>query len=179
VAEAVAVALGDAGDRYLAAYVVPTAGTPSPGTTALRDHVARELPGFMVPSAFVMLEALPLTPNGKLDRKALPAPDREHSALSSEFVAPETEVEQMLAEIWREVLEVERVGIYDSFFDLGGQSLKAMRVLSAVRDMFQVDLPVRALLEAPTIHGLAESIARALMAELDEETLAEVMAEMG
>jgi len=178
VAEAVAVALGEIADRYLVAYVVAAEGHEAPSAQALRDHLARELPAFMVPSVFVPLEALPLTPNGKLDRKALPVPDRESAAVAAEFVAPETEVEKMLAEIWCEVLEVERVGIYDSFFDLGGQSLKATRVLSAVRELFHVDLPVRALLEAPTIYGLSQAIAKALMEGVDEETLAAVMAEM-
>jgi len=84
----------------------------------------------------------------------------------------------MLAAIWREVLGVDEIGIYDGFFDLGGHSLKAMRVLSRVREAFQVDLPVRALLEAPTIAGLEEAIARALMEEAGEEAVAEILAEM-
>ncbi|HEX9732895.1 MAG TPA: phosphopantetheine-binding protein, partial [Thermoanaerobaculia bacterium] len=133
---------------------------------------------FMVPQTIVVLEALPLTPNGKVDRKALPAPEADQAVHDRRFVAPETEVEEMLAAIWREVLGVDEIGIYDGFFDLGGHSLKAMRVLSRVREAFQVDLPVRALLEAPTIAGLEEAIARALMEEAGEEAVAEILAEI-
>jgi amino acid adenylation domain-containing protein len=176
VREAVVVARADAaGDQQIVAYVAAGAELDA---GALRRALGDTLPAFMVPQTIVVLEALPLTPNGKVDRKALPAPEADQAVHDRRFVAPETEVEEMLAAIWREVLGVDEIGIYDRFFDLGGHSLKAMRVLSRVREAFQVDLPVRALLEAPTIAGLEEAIARALMEEAGEEAVAEILAEI-
>ena len=107
----------------------------------------------MVPSAFVFLDSLPLTPNGKLDRKALPAPDQSRPELDDTFAAPRTPVEEILANIWAEVLKLDKVGIHDNFFQLGGHSLLATQVVSRVRDAFKLDLPLRTLFEAPTIHG--------------------------
>ncbi|HEU4559698.1 MAG TPA: amino acid adenylation domain-containing protein, partial [Longimicrobium sp.] len=137
-----------AGDTRLVAYVVG-----APGADALRAHVGRSLPEYMVPSAFVFLDALPLTPNGKLDRKALPAP--ELASAEEKYVAPRTPVEEVLAEIWAEVLRLERVGVTESFFELGGHSLLATRVVSRVREVFGVELPLRALFEGPTVAELA------------------------
>ncbi|HEY7768546.1 amino acid adenylation domain-containing protein, partial [Longimicrobium sp.] len=136
------------GEKRLVAYVV---GGMEAG--AAREHLLRELPEYMVPSAFVFLDALPLTPNGKLDRKALPAPD--FTPAEERYVAPRTPVEEVLAEIWAEVLRLERVGVEDSFFELGGHSLLATRVVSRVRDVFAVELPLRALFEGPTVAELA------------------------
>ncbi|HEX7238686.1 MAG TPA: amino acid adenylation domain-containing protein, partial [Longimicrobiaceae bacterium] len=124
------------------------------GAEELRAHVGRELPSYMVPSAFVVLEALPLTSNGKLDRHALPAP--EWSGV--EYVAPRTVVEEVLAGIWGEVLGTPRVGTRESFFELGGHSLLATQVVSRVRKAFGVELPLRVLFEAPTVTGLAERL---------------------
>jgi acyl carrier protein len=112
----------------------------------------------MVPSAFVMLEKLPLTANGKVDRKSLPAPGPERPELESTFTAPHTKTEQKLAKIWRDVLKVEQVGVGDNFFELGGHSLLATQVISRVRDVFQVELPLRNLFETPTIGELAATI---------------------
>ena len=122
---------------------------------ALRAFARQRLPEYMVPSAFVTLEALPLTPNGKVDRKALPAPDGERSALPSTFVAPRTPVEQRLADIWSEVLGVERSACSDDFFELGGHSLLATQVLSRVRDAFGVELPLRRCSRRPPSQRLA------------------------
>jgi len=105
---------------------------------ALRMRLRRQLPDYMVPSAFVRLDALPLTPNGKVDRKALPEP--EERAESADFVAPRTPAEEVIAQIWVEVLKLERIGINDNFFELGGHSLLAMRMMARVRESFQVDL---------------------------------------
>ncbi|WP_164021874.1 non-ribosomal peptide synthetase, partial [Pyxidicoccus trucidator] len=158
VRQAVVVAREDSpGDKRLVAYVVPPSGAQSPSTTDVRDFLKRRLPEYMVPSAFVALEALPLTFNGKLDRKALPAPDGALSA-SSEYVAPRNETEQRLAALWSEVLRVERVGIHDNFFTLGGHSLLATQVISRIRTSFGVDLPISALFESPTLEALAASI---------------------
>ncbi|HEX9939641.1 MAG TPA: AMP-binding protein, partial [Longimicrobium sp.] len=142
------VARADAGEQRLVAYVVGGAEAE-----ALRAHVRRSLPEYMLPSAFVFLDALPLTPNGKLDRKALPAP--ELASAEETYVAPRTPVEEVLAGIWAEVLRLERVGVEDSFFELGGHSLLATRVISRVRDVFAIELPLRALFEGPTVAELA------------------------
>jgi amino acid adenylation domain-containing protein len=174
VAEAVVVVRGEGGDRRLVGYVAAGAGG-SPEIAALRSFLGGRLPGYMVPDALEVLDALPRTPNGKVDRKALPAPAGGRAGVSGEFVAPETEVEQMLAAMWREVLDVDRVGIHDSFFELGGHSITAHRLLVRVREEFGVDVPVHELFARPTVAGLALAIAEALMAAADEDTLAEVM----
>lgn len=158
----------------LVAYLAVDAEPPE--TSELRSFLGANLPAYMVPQAFVQLPELPLTPNGKIDRKALPEP--QWAAGQDEFVAPSTVVEEILAEIWQEVLGVERIGIHDSFFELGGHSLLATRVLSRVQESFGVDLPIRSLLESPTLLGLSEAIAEQLLAETDEDTLAALMAEM-
>ena len=161
-------------EPVLVAYLAT--GTATLESSEIRTFLAAKLPAYMVPQAFAQLPELPLTPNGKIDRKALPEPQMDGSG--ADFVAPSTAVEEMLVDIWREVLGVERIGIHDSFFDLGGHSLLATRVLSRVQESFGVDLPIRSLLEAPTVYGLAEAIAEHLMAGVDEETLAALMAEM-
>jgi acyl carrier protein len=130
----------------------------------LRAHLRRSLPEHMVPAAFVVLEALPLTPNGKLDRKALPAPELASS--EEKYVAPRTPTEEVLAGIWAEVLRLERVGVKESFFSLGGHSLLATRVVSRVRELFGVELPLRALFEAPTVAELAVRVEEMRRAEL-------------
>jgi acyl carrier protein len=112
----------------------------------------------MAPSAFVILHALPLTPTGKLDRQALPAPEQTRPALEQSFVAPRTPVEETLASIWAGVLKLDKVGIHDNFFDLGGHSLLGTQLISRIRDAFKLDLPLRNLFEAPTIDGLAQRV---------------------
>ncbi|HYO72515.1 MAG TPA: amino acid adenylation domain-containing protein, partial [Archangium sp.] len=173
VREAVVVVRQDSGDKRLVAYVVPTSPRP-PGegrgegsasldldTADLRTFLKQSLPEYMVPSAFVSLEALPLTPNGKVDTKALPAP--EASALqSATYVAPRNELEQRLAGIWAQVLHLERVGLHDHFFELGGHSLLGTQVVARIRSAFQVELPLRALFEAPTVAALAARLGSAL-----------------
>jgi amino acid adenylation domain-containing protein len=148
-----------AGTANLVAWV---AAAPGQEITAaeLRATVALKLPASMVPAAFVLLPALPRTANGKIDRQALPNP---MAAPTATFVAPGTVVEERLAAIWAEVLQVERVGIHDDFFELGGHSLAANRVLSRVCSAFQVKLPLRDLLETPTVAGLELAIARELL----------------
>ncbi|HLL45477.1 MAG TPA: amino acid adenylation domain-containing protein, partial [Longimicrobiaceae bacterium] len=137
------------GEQRLVAYVVGDVDAD-----ALREHLRRSLPEYMVPAAFVGLDRLPLTPNGKLDVRALPAPD----FAAEGQVAPRTPAEEVLAGIWTEVLGVERVGRHDDFFELGGHSLLATRVVSRVRTVFGVELPVRALFEGPTVAELAEHV---------------------
>jgi amino acid adenylation domain-containing protein len=157
VREAVALAREDSpGEKRLAAYIVPGDGAVQAGE--LRDFLKRKLPEYMVPSAFVFLGSLPLTPNGKVDRKALPAPDQGRPELGEGYVVPRTPREELLAKTWAEVLQLEKVGVHDNFFDLGGHSLLATQVISRLRDAFHVDLPLRALFEHPTVAGLAERI---------------------
>jgi amino acid adenylation domain-containing protein len=143
---------GEVGDPRLVAYYT---GDPA-GAAVLRAHLAERLPEYMVPAAFVHMDALPVNPNGKLDRKALPAP--ELAPEDETYVAPRTPVEEVLAGIWAEVLGVERVGVEESFFDRGGHSLLATRVVSRVRELFGVDLPLRALFEGPTVAQLAARV---------------------
>jgi hypothetical protein len=109
----------------------------------------------MIPSAFVFLDSLPLTPNGKVDRKALPAPDQRARELDGQYQPPQTPTQAMLAGIWAEVLNVDRVGIRDNFFDLGGHSLLATQVIARMRRLLATELPVRAIFEAPTIEAFA------------------------
>ncbi|NEQ78179.1 MAG: non-ribosomal peptide synthetase, partial [Okeania sp. SIO2C9] len=143
----------------------------------LREYLESRLPEYMLPSGYVVLSQLPLTPNGKLDRKALPAPDFANS-LSTEYVAPETETEKVLAEIWREVLGIEQIGIHDNFFDLGGHSLMATQVLSRVRLAFGIDIPLTTLFESSTIAKLAENLVEEQLEQVDSNILEQILAEV-
>jgi amino acid adenylation domain-containing protein/non-ribosomal peptide synthase protein (TIGR01720 family) len=132
IAEAVVVAQQGAGYKRLVAYLVPEVGSTVPSTTALRELLARSLPDYMVPSAFVPLEALPLSPNGKLDRRALPAPDAGGTG-ESPYVPPSSPTEQALAGVWADVLGLDRVGVQDNFFALGGDSILSIQAVSRAR----------------------------------------------
>ncbi|RKG94218.1 amino acid adenylation domain-containing protein, partial [Corallococcus sp. CA053C] len=145
------------GDQRLVAYVVPESPCDA---SELRTFLQQKLPEYMVPSAFVALAAFPLTPNGKVDRKALPAPEAS-AARSEDYVAPTTATERRLAELWAQVLRVERIGRQDHFFELGGHSLLATQVVSRVRSAFGVELPLRALFEAPVLEQLAQRVEQA------------------
>ncbi|MGZ4122977.1 MAG: non-ribosomal peptide synthetase, partial [Tumebacillaceae bacterium] len=160
VREAVVIAREDVpGDKRLVAYaVLHEAGTAS--VSDIRHFLKDKLPEHLLPSNVVLLDQFPLTPNGKVDRRALPAPDASLQ-VESEYVAPRTETEQQLAEIWQEVLGASQVGIYDNFFELGGHSLMATQLLSRMRNTFEVELPLRILFEAPTVAELAVQIEQA------------------
>ncbi|MHC5933218.1 non-ribosomal peptide synthetase [Nostoc sp.] len=157
------------GDQRLVAYVLsePDA-TPIP--SELRSYLKQHLPEYMLPSAFVLMDALPLTTNGKVDRRALPAPDQTRPELQETFVAPSTPIQQMLAGIWAQILGLEKVGIHDDFFELGGHSLLATQVISQIRKVFQQELPLRCLFEQPTIARLAKGIEKATKAGNGLET---------
>ncbi|MEH2088948.1 amino acid adenylation domain-containing protein [Nostoc sp.] len=144
------------GDKRLVAYVVPQV-EESPTVPELRQFLKAKLPEYMVPSAFVLLESLPLTPNGKVDRRALPKPDLD-STLRELYVAPRTPTEEMLTQIWVQVLKLEQVGIHDNFFELGGHSLLATQLLSRIRNIFKIELPLRELFVAATVAELAKEI---------------------
>jgi acyl carrier protein len=161
VREAVVMAREDvAGQKRLIAYVVSEDEASPPSVNELRGFVKERLPEYMIPSAFVMLDKLPLTPNGKVDRRALPAPSQARPDLAQEFVAPRTPAEEVVAEIFTEVLSLKQVGVRDNFFELGGHSLLAMRVVSRVRDTFRTDLPLRVIFQEPTVEGLVGAVAR-------------------
>jgi amino acid adenylation domain-containing protein len=150
------------GESRIVAYVVPDAAVRDGGTALLRKHVAAALPEYMLPNLYVGLGALPLTGNGKLDRAALARPERERSA----GTPPRTEQESELCLLFAQTLGLERVGIDDDFFDLGGQSMLAMRLAARIRAQYGVDLPIRALFEAPTVAELAERLTE--LGELSE-----------
>jgi acyl-coenzyme A synthetase/AMP-(fatty) acid ligase len=141
------------GDQRLVAYVVARGEAP-PAVGELTQHLSRQLPQYMVPAAFVFLEALPLTASGKVNRKALPEPERS-GADEAGYIAPRTPTEKIVAGIWAEVLGLERVGMRDEFFQIGGHSLLAMRVVSRVRQALDIELPVRELFAASTVESIA------------------------
>ncbi|HEU4885877.1 MAG TPA: amino acid adenylation domain-containing protein, partial [Longimicrobium sp.] len=161
--DAVVVARGGVSEeRMLAAYVVAHDGVDAPAAAELRAFLKQRLPEYMVPGAFVSMDALPLTSNGKVDRRALPEPQTADAAES--FAAPRTPMEEILAGIFAEVLRKERVGRDDDFFVLGGHSLIATRLISRVRESFRVEVPLRALFEAPTPAALAVRVGTLLRA---------------
>ncbi len=127
----------------------------------LRTFLKERLPEHMVPASFVILDELPLLPNGKLDRRALPAPEAVRPDLPQDFVAPSTSVEQSLAGVWSDLLGLPQIGIHDNFFDLGGHSLLTTQLISRVRELFKVDLPLRQVFQQPTIAALAIVIEQA------------------
>src|SRR5215471_7515415 len=161
VLETVVVARDDApSGKRLVAYVVHRDDADI-SVNELRSFLKQKLPDYMIPSAFAVLDVLPLTPNGKVERKALPAPGPSRPELEQWYQAPRTPAEEMLVEIWAEVLKLASIGVHDNFFDLGGHSLLATQVISRIRGSFQVEVPLRALFESPTVAGLAGHIEEA------------------
>ncbi|MBF2063675.1 MAG: amino acid adenylation domain-containing protein [Calothrix sp. C42_A2020_038] len=158
VSEAVVIVREDEpGKKRLVAYVVETLDIKSLQTqNTLREFLKQKLPEYMIPGAFVILDALPLTPSGKINRRALPAPSISHD--SENFVLPHTPTEKMVAQIWQEVLGLEQVSIHDNFFECGGHSLLATQIISRLRQTWKIELPLRRLFEEPTVAQLAASI---------------------
>jgi thioesterase domain-containing protein len=137
----------------------------------LRRHLEETLPAYMVPGAFVELDSLPLTPHGKVDRKALPEPDPDRPELDQPLVAPRTPTEHAVAEIWKEVLRVEKLGVHDNFFELGGHSLLATQVICRINGSFPIKLRLRRIFETPTVAGLASAIEGDAAAAVEESLL--------
>lgn len=144
-------------DARLVAYVVGTSGPP-PAGGELRSFLEERLPPYMVPAAFVALDALAYLPSGKVNLRALPAIDMAHAVSGAEFVSPRTPTEEVLAGIWAQVLGIERVGAYDNFFELGGHSLMAGEVMFRVRQVYDLAVPLRRLFQSPTLAALAQAI---------------------
>jgi amino acid adenylation domain-containing protein/thioester reductase-like protein len=168
VRQAVVVARTDkSSDAMLVAYMVPTEVGEGADPNRLRAFLRQSLPEYMIPAAFVTLDVLPLTPNGKVDRRALPELSNENLVVRTEYTAPRTPEEQAIAGICAEVLNLERVSIHDNFFDIGGNSLIATRLIFQLQEHFQVRLPLVRLFETPTVAGLAGAVeeARSLPAD--------------
>jgi acyl carrier protein len=150
---------GQPGGKRLTGYVV-CHQEPGPAVGELRDFLKDRLPEYMVPSVFVELEELPLTPSGKVDRRALPTPTDERPDLGTAYVTPRNKMERSIASIWEDVLGVERVGINDNFFDLGGHSLLMAQVHGRLQQVWQADLSMVDLFRYPTISALVEHLSR-------------------
>ena len=168
-AVAVAVREDVPGDKRLVAFLVAAPGSAL-SINHLRAFLKEQLPDSMIPSAFVELDALPLTANGKIDRPALQAPVNSRAGvlhLKTEYVAPRTSTEQVLAHIWGEILDLKDVGVHDNFFELGGHSLLATQMFSRLRSLFDAEPPLRAVFESPTIAGLAQWLAEQQPREAD------------
>jgi len=175
VRESVVVARPLGGDRQLVAYVVPAAAAPDAlDVEELRAFLRRRLPEPMVPAAFVPLPALPLTGNGKIDRAALPAPELRRAAA----LPPRTPVEMVIAEVWAEILDAGGFGVHDDFFSLGGHSLNASRLVSRLRQVFGVEVPLGALFRHPTVAGLAAALLDDPARKARMERVAGILVEM-
>ncbi|GAB3136777.1 hypothetical protein GCM10027290_01110 [Micromonospora sonneratiae] len=169
------------GEKGLVAYLVCRDGTP-PAVSELRAHLRDRLPDYMVPAQWMVLDALPLTASKKVDRRALPAPVPTRADVGRAYEAPRTPVEETVADIWATVLEVDRVGVHDDFFDLGGHSLLATRVLAHLRQSFDIDLPLRLLFEQTTVADLADAVYTAIeneIAQLSDAEVAELLSKEG
>jgi amino acid adenylation domain-containing protein len=170
VREAVVVAREDVpGEKRLVAYYTPAENGQPAGAGEFRAHLSSKLPDYMVPAAYVRMDLMPLTANGKLNRKALPMPEGDVYAVRG-YEAPQGEVETRLVGIWADLLKVRRVGRQDNFFELGGHSLLAMQLTARIRRMFEVELPVRSIFEAPTIAGLVLEVGKAQIMGLKART---------
>jgi amino acid adenylation domain-containing protein len=178
VAEAIVIAREDeSSNKRLVAYLVAEPGA-SIETAELRHRLKERLPDYMIPAVFMTLESLPLTPNGKIDRRALPLPDRSRPEIGDAFIAPRNRVEEVLADIWAEVLGLERVGIRDGFFALGGHSLLVTQVVSRVREAFYIDLPLRSIFEMPTVASLAVAVIQLQLEQQDAAEVAQILREL-
>ena len=164
------------GEKYLVGYVVPRQESVL-NVSELNDFLRNKLPDYMIPSTFVFLNSLPLT-NGKLDRSALPKPDNRRPRLKTPYGPPRSDAEKILSQIWSEVLALDRVGIHDDFFDLGGHSLAATRIVSQVLKKFQFEMPIKALFDSPTVAEMAVIITENQAKRVSDEELAQMLREV-
>lgn len=167
------------GEKRLVAYIVPVPGTFVTNSD-LRDFLIKEVPAFMLPAVFVQLDSLPLSPSGKVDRSALPAPNDQNIARECEFITPRTPTEERVAAILARLLDLERVGVNDNFFLLGGNSLLGTQVIAHVRDSFDVELTLLSLFDHPTVAGIAAEVEQLILTKLDamsEEEVQRLVAE--
>jgi len=156
-------------DKRVVAYFEPIIGQ-EPDITELRSFFKQKLPDYMIPNAFVSLESLPLSPNGKIDRKKLPAPDGTNLNLQASYVPPRNPTEQQVADVWTQVLNIEKIGIHDNFFELGGYSLLATQIIARMRKIFTVELSLRNFFEASTIADLSERVTTLIWARQSIQT---------
>jgi acyl carrier protein len=177
VQEAAVVVSGDGDDKRLIAYFVPATGA-RPTPAQLRSSLLQNLPDYMIPTTFVSIDKMPITSNGKLDRKALPAPDMAAERSTKEVARPETPTQVRLAALWEPLLKVNNVGIHESFFDLGGHSILAARLMAQIRSSFGVQLAFHNIFRAPTISRLAALIDEKLQTQRPLEA-GEAAAEAG
>jgi acyl carrier protein len=171
---AVVVREEEPGDKRLVAYVVAEPGIEV-RWQELRSHLQARLPDYMAPSSCVLLSELPLTPNGKLDRQALLKVKGQIITSSPGFIPPRTPIEEELAAIWTELLQVERIGIYDNFFYLGGHSILLTQLVSRVQNVFGVQLPIQSLFIMPTLADMARAIFEEYFEYENEETLTDIL----
>jgi amino acid adenylation domain-containing protein len=168
---------GENGQKRLVAYVV-TARENGPSVHDLRAFLNDRLPDYMVPSSIIRMEALPLMPSGKVDRAALASPDEARQEERLCFEGPRTATEDSIARIWARLLDVQRVDVNENFFELGGHSLMATQVVARVREMFQVELPLRRLFDTPTVSGLVVTIAQVQAQKLDYQRVEQILADL-
>ncbi|MEM6613698.1 MAG: amino acid adenylation domain-containing protein [Cyanobacteria bacterium P01_C01_bin.72] len=173
-----AVVIFQSDNQRLVSYLTAKSNFSPPNSAELRDFLAAQLPEHAIPSMFIALREFPLTANGKIDRQQLPAPEKISLELTAAFVAPQTDTEKAIAEIWSGILDVERVGIHDNFFELGGHSLLATQVVSHIRQALQTELSLRQFFDSPTVAGITTTITQNLAMEADQEELAAMLAEL-
>lgn len=167
------------GDKRLVGYYV-SVNSSEPTASELKDYLREQLPEYMVPDIFIKLELMPLTPSAKIDRAVLPAPDATRPELEREYVAPTTPTEETLAGICEELLAINQISIYDSFFDLGGHSLLATQLISRLREASGIELPLRTIFEHPSVAELAVEVDRAKATQVSgTDTIADLMAQIG
>lgn len=176
--EAVVDPRGEGADKRLVAWLVAQTEDQPTLRNALRAHLRESLPDWMLPSVFVFVDSFPLNRNGKIDRRALPDPDTGDISSTTAYIAPRTPLEEGLRGIFTEVLGVERIGIFDDFFDLGGHSLLAVRIMSRITETFAIELPIHALFDSPTIAGIANAIDQARAGTVARETDVDLGAEV-
>jgi acyl-coenzyme A synthetase/AMP-(fatty) acid ligase/acyl carrier protein len=165
------------GEKKLVAYIVPS-GSNLPGPRELRRRLLEKLPSYAVPSMFILLDSMPMTATGKIDRRRLPQPDGTRPELREQFVEPRSPVEEQLARIWAEVLNVERVGAFDNFVDLGGDSLQAARVIGRVMKQFHVRLPLQTVVDSSNLAEMTVIIVDSQSESIDEPELDDLLGDL-